>query len=171
MTDGSGEPKNLTATSTASRSSRTGRGRRWIAIDEEAVAFVQSNGEGSIRRVEGPGHLPRVGVGRLEAVCVLDPTAASACSRSATRSFADSRPTERRTRLSGTANGASAVEACVIATNADQALDTAGLSASIHTLVRDQRGGVLGVAGEEEIIPPKPRICRGDHGPGGRAAR
>src|SRR5215211_8838969 len=39
---------------------------------------------------------------------------ASACSRSATRSSTDSIPTESRTRLFGGANGASAVEACVI---------------------------------------------------------
>src|SRR5205823_1143247 len=38
----------------------------------------------------------------------------SACSRSATRSSADSIPTERRTRLFGGANAASAVDACVI---------------------------------------------------------
>src|SRR5688500_20220778 len=41
-------------------------------------------------------------------------TGASACSRSATRSVADSIPTERRMRFAGVANGASAVEACVI---------------------------------------------------------
>ena len=38
----------------------------------------------------------------------------SAASRSASRSSADSIPTERRTRFPGGANGASAVEACVI---------------------------------------------------------
>src|SRR6185369_2964614 len=40
---------------------------------------------------------------------------ASAVSRSATRSSTDSIPTERRTRFAGAANGASEVDACVIA--------------------------------------------------------
>src|SRR5439155_2087262 len=38
----------------------------------------------------------------------------SACSRSAIRSAADSMPTDRRTRFGGAANGAVAVDACVI---------------------------------------------------------
>src|SRR5262249_7087102 len=38
----------------------------------------------------------------------------SAASRSATRSSADSIPTDSRTRLAGGANGASAVDACVM---------------------------------------------------------
>jgi TolB protein len=53
--DGSGEPKNLTRDLDRQQKfpdwSPDGE---WIAIDEEGtVAFVQSNGDGSIRRVEG----------------------------------------------------------------------------------------------------------------------
>src|SRR5205085_11410257 len=52
----------------------------------------------------------------------------SAFSRSSTRSWADSIPTERRTRFGGAANGASAVAACVM---------RAGTSIRLSTPPRD----------------------------------
>src|SRR5262249_54622120 len=54
-----------------------------------------------------------------------DPDLTSAASRSATRSSTDSIPTERRTRLRGAANGASALEACVMRAGCSIRLSTA----------------------------------------------
>src|SRR5437764_1303975 len=87
---------------------------------------------------------------------------ASATSRSSTRSSADSRPTESRTRFDGAANGASAVEACVIRAGCSIRLSTPPSdSASWKTRVRATRARASSSdSARKEIIPPKSRIWR-----------
>src|SRR5262245_23296837 len=89
------------------------------------------------------------------------PLRTRAVSRSSTRSSADSRPTERRIRFFGAANGASAVEACVIRAGCSIRLSTPPSdSASLKTFVRATSATASSsVSTRKEIIPPKSRIC------------
>ena len=86
----------------------------------------------------------------------------SACSRSATRSSADSIPTERRTRFVGGANGASAVDACVISAGTSIIDSTPPSdSASFQIFVRATSATASSSdAARNETMPPKSRICR-----------
>src|SRR5688572_10685112 len=98
------------------------------------------------------------------AVCYLALAAAgtSADARSAIRSSTDSIPTESRTRLRGAANGASAVEACVIRAGCSIRLSTPPSdSASWKSFVRPTSStAASSESARNEIIPPKSRICR-----------
>ena len=84
----------------------------------------------------------------------------SAASRSATRSSADSIPTDRRTRFPGGANGAPAVDACVIRAGCSIRLSTPPSdSASWKIFVRATSSTAsCSVSTVNETIPPKSRI-------------
>ena len=79
------------------------------------------------------------------------------------RSAADSMPTERRTRFGGAANGAVAVDACVMRAGTSIRLSTPPSdSASWKSFVRaDERDRLLlGDSARNETMPPKSRIWR-----------
>src|SRR4051812_22392156 len=86
----------------------------------------------------------------------------SAASRSASRSSAASMPTDRRTRLPGGANGAPAVEACVIRAGCSIRLSTPPSdSASWKMRVRATKSTAsASLSIWNETMPPKSRICR-----------
>ena len=65
-------------------------------------------------------------------------------------------------RFAGTAKGASAVEACVMATGTSMRLSTPPrLSASVQTFVRvTSSSASSGLAARKETMPPKSRIWR-----------
>src|SRR5205085_12444950 len=81
----------------------------------------------------------------------------SACSRSAMRSVTDSMPTDRRTRFGGAANGAVAVEACVIFAGTSIRLSTPPSdSASWKIFVRPTSATASSAeAARNETMPPK----------------
>ena len=83
-------------------------------------------------------------------------------SRSAMRSSADSIPTESRMSVGGTANGASAVDACVIRAGCSIRLSTPPrLSASFQIFVRATRSTAsCSSSRRNDTIPPKSRIWR-----------
>src|SRR5215210_291675 len=85
-----------------------------------------------------------------------------ACARSSIRSSADSMPTDRRTRLPGAANGASAVDAWVMRAGCSIMLSTPPrLSASFQIRVRPTSAiASSSDAARNEIMPPKSRIWR-----------
>src|SRR5256886_2730823 len=86
----------------------------------------------------------------------------SAASRSAIRSTGDSIPTDSRMRLRGAANGASAVEACVIRAGCSIRLSTPPSdSASWKILVRAASSTASSSdSARNETMPPKSRIWR-----------
>src|SRR5215211_5504855 len=86
----------------------------------------------------------------------------SAASRSATRSSADSIPTDSRIRFGGAANDDSAVEACVIRAGTSIRLSTPPrLSASLKTFVRATSATASSSdSARNETIPPKSLIWR-----------
>jgi pimeloyl-ACP methyl ester carboxylesterase len=85
-----------------------------------------------------------------------------AVSRSATRSVGDSIPTESRTRLRGAANGASAVDACVIRAGCSIRLSTPPRdSARVKSFVREQSATASSSdSARKQTMPPKSRIWR-----------
>src|SRR5439155_4147814 len=99
---------------------------------------------------------------RLAAHVARAAAGTSACSRSSTRSPADSIPTERRTRFGGAANGASAVAACVIRAGTSIRLSTPPSdSASRKTCVRPAIAAASsGDSARNATMPPKSRIWR-----------
>ena len=165
--DGSGEPKNLTRDLDRQQKfpDRSPDGE-WIAIDEEGtVAFVQSNGEGSIRRVEGAalrGIFPAWRRAPRLSAFWTRPRRAPAPGRRPGPS-----PTPGRRRgvrgCPGRERRVSRRGVCH-RDDLDQALDAAeALREYPHLSARDQRGGVLGVAGEERDHPAEAaHLPRGD---------
>src|SRR5918994_1380848 len=116
--------------------------RRAVLRLEEVAA---DDPRGLVVEVDGLGHQP-----------------ARADSRSSIRSSADSMPTESRISVGDTANGASAVDACVMRAGCSMRLSTPPrLSASFQIFVSaTRRTASSSEPARKEIIPPKSLICR-----------
>ncbi len=144
---------------------RTRRTAAWLG---QPTRRARSSGSSRDLRRARPDARPRARQARA-GVC------ASACSRSATRSSADSIPTESRTRFVGAANGPAAVDAWVIRAGCSIRLSTPPrLSASVHTLrLRDELDGLRPPSrrGTRPCRRSRASGARRSRGPGGRGGR
>src|SRR5262249_19051599 len=103
-----------------------GNARRRPAVEEgqTALRLEQVDADDAVaaemKKVERLRHAG----GQLRYAPAAAVESASATSRSSSRSSADSRPTDRRIRFGGAANGESTVEACVISAGTSIRLST-----------------------------------------------